>query len=175
MQNLYQGKQEQHFTVGDTTSDRWNLSLSSEEQLSAWLQIWSWTHSITNWLKHSCSRPWVFHNMVQRHRPYLIRFWKDYELLVEDSSEIYHKTLEDDVGQPNFYSEALELVMPGSRKVQQAIPGRRWECFSHFSTGKLSQISIDKIKFIKLDIHPLCGYFLEYLMGNDYQTRQNMI
>ena len=83
VQKLYQGEQEQHSAVEDTTSDHWNLSLSSGEQLFAWSQIWCWTHSIANWLKHSCLRPWVFHSIVQRHRPYLIRFWKDYELLKE--------------------------------------------------------------------------------------------
>ena len=51
IQNLYQGKQEQHSTEGNTTSGSWNLSLLSEEQLFAWLQIWYWIHSIANWLK----------------------------------------------------------------------------------------------------------------------------
>ena len=75
------------------TSDRWDLSLSSEEQLLAWLPMWCWTHSMANWLKYSCGGRWVFQNMVQRIIPYLIRFCKGYELLFTLVQSVIHLLL----------------------------------------------------------------------------------
>ena len=55
---------------------------------------------MANRLKHSCHHPRVFHNIVQRHRPYLIRFWKDYEFLLcrFDAIHMNYKVVALDLG-----------------------------------------------------------------------------